>query len=192
MGEQDKQGVVAASSGIKVGENKPRRSLRAKLFGMGVGMLAIILLIAAGAFMLVHHFHSPAKHVQTSEKPLTPAQQAANLQVAGNYVAAQQIYDTQLKSAKTAQEKAQIYTGKATVSFTAKDYASALSYAGKADKLAPTAYTAEFLGNIAKAQGDVAAAQTYFQSALHRLNPKTSTYGYVANKIQAEIDGVNQ
>lgn len=159
----------------------PRRRLRAKL----IATVLIILLIVAGVFAAVHYSHRPGKR-------LTPEQQAANQQVAGNYDAAQKIYDKKLAAATTKQEKAAAYTGKSTIAVSAKDYKSALQYALKADQLDPTSVTAESLGGIEELLGDKAAAAKYYKIAIGRIDPKTPVGSYELSQAQNMLNRVTQ
>jgi tetratricopeptide (TPR) repeat protein len=203
MSAHKKKGGEDQGSGVVVGDGKHKRrhyNLHLKLAGLVVFCAAALLLSVYGTVALIHHFHGAkpgttqsTKQTQTqSIANLTPEQKADYLMLKGDYTGAQKIYDSQLKAAKSNQDQASAYTAKATVAFSEKDYSAARTYASHADGLAPSAYTAEFLGDITSLQGDKKAAAGYYQTALNRLDKKSNTYGYVANKIQAKLNGVNQ
>lgn len=206
MSAHNKQGVVAAkSTGIVVGDGKHHRhtNLHLRVVGLVIAGLIIVGGVAWGAVVVVRHFHNGKRQLSTANNSsptpgapnlsaMTPEQKADYYVLKGQFSNAQAIYDAQLKAATTPQQKADAYTAKATTALSAKDYATARQLEAHADQLAPTAWTAQFLGDIAAAQGDKSAAANYYQTALNRLDKNSPTYGYEANKIQAKLDGVKQ
>lgn len=207
MSAQNKQGVVAAkSTGIVVGDGRHHRrriNLHLRVVGLVIALLIILGGIAWGVVVVVQHFHGSKKRpsIANNSNPnpgapnlnaMTPEQKADYYVLKGQFSDAQAIYDAQLKVATTPQQKADAYTAKATTAYSAKDYATAKQFEMQADQLAPTAGTAQFLGDIAVAQGDKSAAAGYYQTALNRLDKSSPTYGYEANKIQAKLNEAKQ
>ena len=197
MSEHKNKSVVAAkSSGIVIGDGRHHYNFHLRVVGLILVGVAVVVLLFLSISSLARHLTNSkaksAKPLTTHGVVLTPTQKAEYLMAQGNYAEAQKIFNNQLSAATNKKAQADAYGSKAIIAFASKDYASARTYEAKADGLDPTADSAEYLGDIASMQGDKASAAGYYQVALSRLNKQSPTYGYVANKIQAKLNGAQQ
>jgi tetratricopeptide (TPR) repeat protein len=122
---------------------------------------------------------------QPLKQQSSPSNQASSLALIGKSDEAQKLLDKQT-SVGTRQDQANIYTQKSQLSIQSKNYATALSYAKKAETLDPTASSAQAIAVSAEASGDKALALEYYKKELDRVGPSQVKNGNadIENKIR--------
>lgn len=174
-----------------------KRSLRFKLLSLIAGGLIILASATYGVIVLYNHFHEAPQQNNTDQSKkgidlskFTPEQKAQYYLLQHDYASATRIYQSELKGTSDKNRRVLLYNSLASTAYSQKDYANALEYQMKVDELSPTSSSAESIGDIGLLLGDNRLASEYYSKALSRLDTKSPTYGYVANKIQAKLDGV--
>jgi tetratricopeptide (TPR) repeat protein len=89
-----------------------------------------------------------------------------------NLKGAIETYDGAINSASDNETKASFYGNKATLLFNNQDYDGALEAAQQAYNLDNTSNYAAFVGQIARAKGDIAMALEYYKKARDLIDPE--------------------
>jgi|GEM_PF-5853146 len=152
------------------------------------GMLAVwavVLVLAIGAYGLAHHANSKPKYVnpvglkETRNQFSTPTPQTA-----ANVAKNQEQYDTELQGISDPGQQASIYDQKASSALDIKDYTNAMTYAKKAESLAPSSDTAYLVALVAQSSGDKATAKQYLQTAISRVDKSVPTNQRIIQSYQ--------
>lgn len=173
MSEHTQKATPEQKSAIVVGNQKPGRN---KL-GVGTRVLLLWLVgivvlagVALGAYVLYMHFISPKNPAaKTGLSPQQIVNQAVNKTTLNpNYSEANNVLLGQLKTAKTAQTKANIYVQLASVANSQNQNQQYLDYLLAAAKTDPSMEPtlAMNIGDAYKAAGNKAQAITYYQQAI--------------------------
>jgi tetratricopeptide (TPR) repeat protein len=206
MSAHKRAGVVASvNAGMVVSDGKQRRPLSPHIRLWGILLLCVVVL--GGAIGMVFHL----KYVSDSNKGSTTStpenkvpvyfstlnsQERVTYYVSQkNYAAATDIYNNQLTTAKTADDRAQANMGLCGVYTTEQDFQTAYQYALKAYNNEMTVQTATTAGGAAVNAGDKKAAAKYYQVAINLLpkeNLPTDQYAYDLRELQAQLQGASQ
>jgi hypothetical protein len=203
VGASSSGGTGMMPAGMRPGSG-PRRA-KLKLLGLIVGVVVLLLAVGAGSYLLLHK--SSNKNSTTSVtatgtnkvpayfSTLNSQEQVDYYLTQKNYTAAEDIYDGQLKVAKTADARAQANMGLCGIYTTEHAYQSAYQYALKAYGNEVTPQTATTAAGAAVNAGDKTAAATYYQTAINLLpkeNLPSDQYAYNLRELQADLQEAGQ
>jgi tetratricopeptide (TPR) repeat protein len=187
----------AVSAGLRP-SGGPRRA-KFKLAGLLVGTVVLLAALSFGGYKLLHK--APANQVtvtntsSASTPKLNSQEQVTAYLDQKNYAAAAAIYTNQLKTATTADAKAQANMGLCGVYTAKQDYATAYQYALKAYGDETTVQTAETAAGAAKNAGNTADAVKYYQAAINLVpkeNVSSDVRDYTLRVLQAHLQEVSQ
>ncbi len=192
-----------ASSIVVGGTKKNRVGPRARLAFLGLAALIILAALAAGGWWAYQKSRGDsAENIQNSSKipeaakkmtelngkPITDTQRSQQAIYYGEYEQGQQILKDQIGSAKTDDEKINLYRQLATNALNAKKYSEADAYVQKALAVKKVASLYGLLAQIAASQGNKTKAIQYATEQKKLLDPKASTYQRQVETIDKFIE----
>ncbi len=160
----------------------------------------MLVAVGFGGYKLVHKNHTPNQTAgnnssQAKSTPVTSQEQVQTYLMQKNYAAAAAVYNNQLKTAKTADQKAQANMGLCGVYTAQQDYQTAYQYALKAYGNEATMQTAQTAAAAAKNAGNNQDAAKYYQAAidlLQKANLSPDVHDYTLRVLQAHLKEVSQ
>jgi len=131
----------------------------------------VIIVVAVGGYALIHHRNNPKNYITPSGLKETRNQfSTPQPQTAANVAENQKQYDAALEQVSDPAQQASIYDQKASDALDVNDYTNAMTYAKKAESLAPAPRTAYMIALVAQANGDKTTAKKYLQTAIDRVD----------------------
>lgn len=168
--------VTAASSGSR---RLPLRWL--------IGGLVLVVLVA-GFLIYFLVFRTTAPKVPAG---LNAEQQSWYLSNAGDYKAAEQVWQQKLGAASDTPTKLGIYYQQAAVAIKFKRYDDAKKYASQAMQLDPRSYIPySAYASIAEAQGDKDSEKHYLQQTIAHIDPSLNGANLIARDYQSKLDAL--
>ena len=153
-------------------------------------LIILALIVLAGVAWGIKLYHD--KHAIKFPPAVKSTEQKYHyLANQGNYGAAEGVLSGALKTAKTKEDKANIYFEQSGVAIQFKHYEDAKKYADKALEVDPgysDAYAAEAF--VATAQGDKTAAKKYWQQAIAHLDPNRPAANIIKRDYQTNLDSL--
>ncbi len=187
---------------VVTGSGKPTRALgpRARLVIVVAGGVLLLAALAAGGWFAYQTWFAnseskiPESAAKTTinGKELTQTQKSQQAIYYGEYEQGQDLLKDQVKTAKTPEEKVNLYIQLATNAANNKKYDEAKDYAEQALAIKKDAGVYGALATIAVQQGNKTQAITYYEQQKTVLDPKELGYQQKLKNIDKYIAELKQ